>query len=215
MAPKRKSEQKKPAAASSSKQKAPNSVTFPPITEKAELQCQTVLEDQIIIIEDFFSPLECKEYVKLIESLPLELTPPPKKDEAERVNYRFSVASLDFAAQLHARLTPHLPSFPYPTSVQPKRRIAPSNDAPRHPDSFNSNIRLYRYTQGQYFGPHYDDSVKDLLTGATSEWTLLIYLTGTEDGVTGGETLFHRDQRGKPRETITPPLKRGSALLHR
>jgi hypothetical protein len=35
--------------------------------------------------------------------------------------------------------------------------------------------------------PHYDDSVKDPLTGAKSEWTLLIYLTGMEDGVEGGE----------------------------
>lgn len=35
--------------------------------------------------------------------------------------------------------------------------------------------------------PHYDDSVRDPLTGAKSEWTLLIYLTGVEDGVEGGE----------------------------
>lgn len=35
--------------------------------------------------------------------------------------------------------------------------------------------------------PHYDDSVLDPLTGAKSEWTLLIYLTGIEDGVEGGE----------------------------
>lgn len=53
--------------------------------------------------------------------------------------------------------------------------------------SLNSNIRLYKYTVGQYFGPHYDDSVRDSRTGAKSEWTLLIYLTGTEDGVKGGE----------------------------
>ena len=35
--------------------------------------------------------------------------------------------------------------------------------------------------------PHYDDSVRDLVTGIKSEWTLLIYLTGVEDGVEGGE----------------------------
>jgi len=33
---------------------------------------------------------------------------------------------------------------------------------------------------------HYDDSVRDPVTGAISEWTLLIYLTGAEDGVEGG-----------------------------
>jgi len=51
----------------------------------------------------------------------------------------------------------------------------------------NSNIRLYRYTEGQHFGPHYDDSVKDPVTGALSEWTLLIYLTGGGQGVVGGQ----------------------------
>lgn len=38
--------------------------------------------------------------------------------------------------------------------------------------------------------PHYDDSVHDAITGAMSEWTLLIYLTGVEDGVEGNETTF-------------------------
>lgn len=53
------------------------------------------------------------------------------------------------------------------------------------------------------------------MTGAKSEWTLLIYLTGAEDGVEGGETIFYKEERGKPREVIAPPLKRGTALLHR
>ena len=53
--------------------------------------------------------------------------------------------------------------------------------------SLNSNIRLYKYTPSQHFNPHYDDSVRDAKTGTVSEWTLLIYLTGVEDGVQGGE----------------------------
>ncbi|TEB36156.1 hypothetical protein FA13DRAFT_1727721 [Coprinellus micaceus] len=218
MAPKGKSKGDKKGAAASTiapTTKAPPTVIFPTLAEKIELECTVVMEDQILIIDDLFSPQECKEYVKFIDNLPLELTPPPKKDEATRVNHRFSITSLDFSQKLHSLLSPHLPSFPYPSSVHPKRRAALAEGSPRHPHSFNSNIRIYKYTKGQYFGPHYDDSVKDALTGDTSEWTLLIYLTGEEDGVQGGETLFHQDQRGKPRETITPPLKRGSALLHR
>jgi len=46
---------------------------------------------------------------------------------------------------------------------------------------------MYKYTPSQYFGPHYDDSVRDPETGAKSEWTVLVYLTGIEDGVKGGE----------------------------
>jgi hypothetical protein len=53
--------------------------------------------------------------------------------------------------------------------------------------SLNPNIRLYKYTPSQHFNPHYDDSVRDAKTGAVSEWTLLVYLTGVEDGVQGGE----------------------------
>lgn len=49
---------------------------------------------------------------------------------------------------------------------------------------------MYKYTPGQHFGVHYDDSVRDPLTGAKSEWTLLIYLSGVEDGVQGGEVRF-------------------------
>lgn len=74
---------------------------------------------------------------------------------------------------------------------------------------------MYKYTPSQHFGPHYDDSVKDAATGAISEWTLLIYLTGIEDGVKGGETVFYKDQKGTPSEAIVAPLTRGTALLHR
>ena len=56
--------------------------------------------------------------------------------------------------------------------------------------SLNSNIRLYKYTPSQHFNPHYDDSTRDAKTGAVSEWTLLIYLTGVEDSVQGGEVCM-------------------------
>lgn len=92
-----------------------------------------------------------------------------------------SVTSVAFAKHLHEVLGPHLPAFPSPPSVK-----RPSSE-PRKPHSLNSNIRVYKYTESQHFGPHYDDSVRDEQTGAKSEWTLLIYLTGEEDGVQGGE----------------------------
>ncbi|KAM5531035.1 hypothetical protein V8D89_015307 [Ganoderma adspersum] len=188
----------------------PSQIAFPPLSTKEDLECRVLLEDQILLIDDFFSPEECKAYIKFIDSLPLELTPSKKRGEADRVNQRISIPSVDFAQKLHVALTPHLPEFPYPVSVK-----KPTSATARAAHSCNSNIRLYKYAAGQYFGPHYDDSVRDAETGAKSEWTLLIYLTGAQDGVEGGETIFYRDQRGKPRETIVPPLSRGQALLHR
>ena len=85
------------------------------------------------------------------------------------------------ADRLHSLLAPHLPPLPYPASL--KRDGAEA----RAVHSCNSNIRMYKYTPGQHFGCHYDDAVRDPQTGARSEWTLLVYLTGVEDGVKGGE----------------------------
>ena len=65
--------------------------------------------------------------------------------------------------------------------------MTPPATGARVAHSLNSNIRLYKYTPSQHFNPHYDDSVRDAKTGAVSEWTLLLYLTGAEDGVRGGE----------------------------
>ncbi|KAH9857043.1 hypothetical protein C2E23DRAFT_720762 [Lenzites betulinus] len=191
----------------------PSSVVFPGISPKEGLECRAILDDQILLIDDLFSPEECKAYVKFIDSLPLELTPPKKRGEADRVNHRMSIPSTDFAQRLHKVLAPHLPEFPYPTWG--KRPAGAASDARRAAHSLNSNIRVYKYVQGQYFGPHFDDSVRDPETGAKSEWTLLIYLTGNQDGVEGGETIFYKDQRGNPKESIVPPLTRGTALLHR
>ncbi|KDQ60743.1 hypothetical protein JAAARDRAFT_204556 [Jaapia argillacea MUCL 33604] len=200
---------KKARGPQASARPATQAPSFPDIYPKSHLECHPLLEDQVLLIDNLFSVDECQKFIRFIEGLPLELTPPKKRGEADRLNHRFSINSVPFAQRLFTVLAPHLPEFLYPTSA---RRQA---DLRRPPHSLNSNIRLYKYTPSQHFGPHYDDSVRDTETGAKSEWTLLIYLSGVEDGVLGGETLFYKDQRGKPREVITAPLTRGTALLHR
>ncbi|TDL27390.1 hypothetical protein BD410DRAFT_812418 [Rickenella mellea] len=177
---------------------------FPPLATKRVLTCHHVEPDQIITIQDVITAEECKTFVNFIDNLPLELTPPKKRGEADRVNHRLSILSTEFAQNLFVMLAPHLPEFPFPASA---KRTTPSG---RKPHSFNPNIRLYKYTPNQHFGPHYDESVRDMQTGAHSEWTVLVYLTGEEDGVLGGEA-----SHGKTRDAIKPPLKRGTALLHR
>ncbi|KAI0665105.1 hypothetical protein C8Q70DRAFT_904629, partial [Cubamyces menziesii] len=84
----------------------------------------------------------------------------------------------------------------------------------RSPHSLNSNIRLYKYEQGQYFGPHYDDSVKDPATGAKSEWTLLIYLTGSQDGVEGGEASSTHSPTITAHDTVMDHSHGQDCLLH-
>ncbi|KAI0034017.1 hypothetical protein K488DRAFT_46450 [Vararia minispora EC-137] len=179
---------------------------FPPLSPKKSLNCRNLLVDQIMIINNFFTPAECKLFVQFIDELPLELTPPKKRGEADRVSYRISVSSTTFAGDLFRVLQPHLPDFPYPAS-----KARPGTSArPAH--SLNSNIRMYKYTPSQHFGQHYDDAVKDTQAGTWSEWTLLIYLTGAEDGIVGGETVFYMNDK---KTAVSAPLTRGTALLHR
>ncbi|KIY74355.1 hypothetical protein CYLTODRAFT_416197 [Cylindrobasidium torrendii FP15055 ss-10] len=178
--------------------------------KKRDLEARVILEDQIILVDNFLSAKECDAAIKAIDSLPLELTPPKRRGEAERVNYRFSVQSSTFAEHLRARLNPHLPAFAPSKSIRRSTR-ADSREAV----AYNSNIRFYKYTPAQYFGPHYDDYVYDEETGQHSEWTLLVYLTGVEDGVVGGETIFYKDEKKRDVDAIVPELSRGTALLHR
>lgn len=44
----------------------------------------------------------------------------------------------------------------------------------------------------------------------------MIYLTGTADGVVGGETVFYTEAtKRKKSEEVVVPLVKGTALLHR
>ncbi|KAJ7172600.1 hypothetical protein C8R46DRAFT_893569 [Mycena filopes] len=184
-------------------------IVFPAIAPKSELQCRVLRENQIITVDHALSPAECKSFVNFINKLPMEITPPKKRGEAERHNHRFSITSVDFAKRLHAVFAPHL--SPFVPAKTGKAAVGPAR--PAH--SFNSNIRVYKYTPLQYFGPHYDDDCRDSMTGAKSEWTLLLYLTGYEDGVEGGETLFYPSAKPTSEDVIKAPLTRGTALLHR
>jgi len=91
----------------------------------------------------------------------------------------------------------------------------------------NPNIRIYRYTQGQYFDQHYDDSNNVTITGSPSvpartTWTLLLYLTSPTTGCIGGETVFYPEQPSSSKKSKDPApepliveLEVGLALLHR
>ena len=70
----------------------------------------------------------------------------------------------------------------------------------------------YRYTEGQRFGRHIDESV-DLGDGSKTYYTLLIYLSGkgsakdsSGQALVGGETVFY-DQRGGVVAEVLPDSK--------
>jgi len=91
----------------------------------------------------------------------------------------------------------------------------------------NPNIRIYRYSKGQFFDQHYDDANNVTIPGnppvaARTTWTLLLYLTSPATGCLGGETVFYPEpEMGKKKSKEPPPepfvvdLEVGMALLHR
>jgi hypothetical protein len=61
-------------------------IKFPLISSKRQLQVNTVLQDQIICIDNVLNAKECASWTSFVDSLPLQLTPPKKRGEADRHN---------------------------------------------------------------------------------------------------------------------------------
>ncbi|GAA5832886.1 hypothetical protein JCM11251_000517 [Rhodosporidiobolus azoricus] len=161
------------------------------------------LSPGILIVDNFFPPALRKTFVSFLRSsVKLNLPVPPKRGEAERRNERISFSDEGFAKRL------------WEDSGLREACEEMEGRNGRKPCGLNGNIRIYRYPEGSFFGAHYDDDCR--IGNATSEWTLLIYLTGKEDGVVGGETAFYPSPTRKDNgPAILPELKAGRALLHR
>ncbi|GAA5870108.1 hypothetical protein JCM3774_002594 [Rhodotorula dairenensis] len=161
----------------------------------------------ILLIDQFFPARVRKAFLAFLTApeSPVKLSPPtaPKRGEAARTNERVSLHAPDLAARLWNE-----------TGLNEACQAIEGRNG-RRPVGLNPNMRIYRYPPGSFFGPHYDDD--NVVEGlGITEWTLLIYLTGKEDGVIGGETAFYPTPSRKGNgPAIVPELKAGRALLHR
>ncbi|KAI4184335.1 MAG: hypothetical protein L6R41_004810 [Letrouitia leprolyta] len=125
-----------------------------PLIPTTDLRLETLLEDQIIIIRNFFTSSLCKNYVSFLSSLPLVTTPKqPKKGDAVRVNDRFQVDDAAFAEQLWktaglhellARVDVEDPGHQRDLTELWGGRVC----------GLNPRIRVYRYSSGQFFAQH-------------------------------------------------------------
>lgn len=147
-------------------------------------QPESLIEDQIIVIDKFF-PLDfCDELISSFQTnLKLETTPLIKSREyAARFNDRVSVTSNDAADSLWKYLRAILLQRPEYADEE----IDAINSIFRDAKSLNPQLRIYRYTKGHHFGKHYDESVTCPLAHepkkqGRTKWTLLIYLTGGDE----------------------------------
>jgi prolyl 4-hydroxylase len=99
------------------------------------------------------------------------------------------------AADLHARITPHVPA-------RMTAELGSLGRVPVQLTGVHVPVRIYRYEPGQHFGLHQDQSYSSD-DGARSLLTLMVYLN---DDFEGGETSF--PEQG---QLIVP--RAGSALL--
>ncbi|KAL9039584.1 MAG: hypothetical protein Q9180_002442 [Flavoplaca navasiana] len=190
-----------------------------PLVPTSDLMLETILQDQIVVIRNFFTSSLCRHYVSFLSSLPLITTPgQPKKGDALRVNDRFEVNDPSFAESLwkNGGLQELVTR---PNEDQELSRQALSQLWGGEVCGLNPRIRIYRYSK---------DDESNLLSLPTSParttWTLLIYLTGPSTGCIGGETVFYPEfgtaesLSGKDNNGVNPVvvnLEAGMALLHK
>ncbi|KAI9740960.1 MAG: hypothetical protein M1818_004566 [Claussenomyces sp. TS43310] len=222
------SSRKRSAAKGVKKEAPPNSPpnwpVFKPLLPPEDLSLETVVDSQILVVRNFWTAKLCKEYVSFLSTLPLTTTPGrPKKGEALRVNDRFQIVDPVFANRLWVE-----------TGLRELICNLENQDEESRaqlwggtPISLNPSIRVYRYSRGQYFDCHYDESNNLVLerpntptsTRAKTTWTMLLYLTSSTTGCQGGETVFYPDDlprgRNSVEEKVVVELETGKLLLHK
>ncbi|KAF4632499.1 hypothetical protein G7Y89_g5620 [Cudoniella acicularis] len=211
MAPGKKHSNPKAKISSEPAQPPPNWPIFKPLLPASDLSLETVVDSQII-------------------ELPLTTTPgKPKKDEALRVNDRFQVTDEAFANRLWIETGLRELICGNGESEDEGEEVMGEGERKElwggEPVGLNPKIRIYRYSKGQFFGQHYDESnvmtlnTKPTSTPVKTTWTILLYLTSPATGCQGGETVFYPDdlpgKKNVLEKEIVIGLETGMLLLHK
>jgi hypothetical protein len=141
----------------------PNWPALRPLVPSSDLYIESLLSDQIYTIRNFFTANLCKAYVSFLSSAAISLTTTPLKPkskyEAVRVNDRYQIEDAGFAELLwrstalrelvNERRGLDMDLDQEEEDSQASRRVWGGT-----PLGLNSNIRIYRYTPGQFFAQH-------------------------------------------------------------
>ena len=143
------------------------------------------------IENDFLSPLECLEYIRMAEEQGFEEALIQTRDGGQemnkdvRDNYRVIMDSPELAEEIWEKV----------------KHLAPIEDG-WEPTGLNERMRFYRYEYGQQFKRHVDGEFKRS-DDEVSMVTVLLYLN---DDFNGGETQFFH-----PFQVVNP--EQGQLLL--
>jgi predicted 2-oxoglutarate/Fe(II)-dependent dioxygenase YbiX len=159
-------------------------LTFPHISHKKTIQTKSAAADELrlITVPNVLTNNECRALIEFVEkNFAFETTKAPqKRGYAYRDNDRILIDSESLANTLFT-------SCGIMDLFKCVEGVA----------GLNPQIRFYRYTVGQRFGAHIDESVT--VNGMKSRYTVLFYLSGggsdTSSDLKGGELIFYKNKK--------------------
>ncbi|KAK3719236.1 hypothetical protein LTR37_004455 [Vermiconidia calcicola] len=154
------SKKQQPSAKSSNsnalnKPRTPDWLPLSPVLPAEDLTLGSLLDDQVLTIPRLWTASLCKAYVSFCSTLPLSTTPgKPKRGDAVRVNDRFQVDDPSFAERLWSSTA--LKQMVENPAVDGKVLTAEEKQELWGGEvlGLNGNIRIYRYSKGQFFDQH-------------------------------------------------------------
>jgi hypothetical protein len=154
MPPKSKQKKEIPKAQSSiaEQRQLPSWPALQPLVPFSDLALTILVPSQIITISNFWTSTLCKSYVSFLSTLPLVTTPgTPKRGDAVRVNDRFQIEDDIFAERLWSQTAlKELVNSEVAGSTEAERKKLWGGEVV----GLNPNIRVYRYSKGQFFDQH-------------------------------------------------------------
>lgn len=149
---KQKKEVSKVQTEGAEQRQVPNWPTLQPLVPSSDLALTTLVPSQIISISNFWTSTLCKNYISFLSTLPLSITPSiPKRGDAVRVNDRFQIEDAVFAERLWSQTAlMELVNSEAAGSTEAERRKLWGGEVV----GLNPNIRVYRYSKGQFFDQH-------------------------------------------------------------
>ena len=194
------------------------------------LHLEELIPNAVFVAQNALSSKECDVWIKFAENSGWDvLAHPATKWIAHRECSRLQKNDWKMAHLLFLRIEQQVMEMSRQLDIFDKSSIRGNSSYANksyQPITCNPNLRLYKYTKGQWFGRHIDDTNKIEWKGGDTpypptavaetqtEITVLFYLSSTR----GGATRFHlprstKKKKGEDESVAFTPTK-GAVLLH-